>query len=653
MLTAANKKEGMVASASKESPGYFFQAKFSINQQNDAYEQEADATANKVMRMPETPPLLVHRKPFFSPAAAHTSRGTGVTKLSESGRKFYQPFVGSAVHRANFHIGGQADELAKSAKAKALTFGNDVYIPKNKFAPDSREGLGLIGHELTHVGQSSQAPEQLFKDEEEPHYPSVEEQAKIEQILGRERTASTVVTETVGEDGQVVREETVIRTGKNLTHEERSALAEKLKVPFDTAIAAMVARAELDEKANPSRFYNDDRLFAFAEEAKQEIYKKFGKYVSRSITLTRTDTSVEDRVARDQILVSPSDMTSSAHALARTVAGNYCDECERSLRGLNSESKVAVVNQMATKAVSERPQFWEKAAKLKVAGSYTHASRTIKLPYTGDKHSIVHELIHALAHPAFRAAFGDEDLANEGFTEYFTRQVVSGGSYPKQTAKVTEIKNLTEGPFFVDLGTGGSAEESLRLAYFSGRLDLIGWQPTSDGEREAVAKAGGAPEWDPGKASAYVEQYQTAAIEKQNPHNNILGVGIYFEKNSGSASTFNVRYARVVAQTQPYSRGRLLVEGQLVGSPIANTLGGSLGVAGEFQEPYFYGSAGVRFTGEATLGGDSSKIDFSPFVGVGIRAWQKIRVGAEGFALVPLTGGGVQLGVGGTVGLEF
>ncbi|MDQ2752854.1 MAG: hypothetical protein M3R72_07510, partial [Bacteroidota bacterium] len=42
----------------------FFQPKLSINQPNDVYEQEADAMANKVMRMPDS---LVNNNSFFKP----------------------------------------------------------------------------------------------------------------------------------------------------------------------------------------------------------------------------------------------------------------------------------------------------------------------------------------------------------------------------------------------------------------------------------------------------------------------------------------------------------------------------------------------------------------------------------------------------------
>src|SRR5665213_999929 len=45
----------------------FFQPKLTINQPNDIYELEADAIADRVIRMPETTPPLADNKPFFSP----------------------------------------------------------------------------------------------------------------------------------------------------------------------------------------------------------------------------------------------------------------------------------------------------------------------------------------------------------------------------------------------------------------------------------------------------------------------------------------------------------------------------------------------------------------------------------------------------------
>ena len=110
-----------------------------------------------------------------------------------------------------------------------------------------------------------------------------------------------------------------------------------------------------------------------------------------------------------------------------------------------------------------------------------------------------------------------------------------------------------------------------------------------------------------------------------------------------------------LTRTEPYARGQLLLEGQLLGAPIGDpkALGASVGIAAEYQEPYFYAAGGVRLVGTVVQGAAADRLDVSPFVGLGIRAWQPIRVGAEGFVLLPLVGGGKQFGGGLTLGVEF
>ena len=71
MQTTANKTESVVASAPKTGEGFFFQPKLTINQPNDVYEQEADAMADKVMRMPDP---AVNNNFFFKPGISSIQR---------------------------------------------------------------------------------------------------------------------------------------------------------------------------------------------------------------------------------------------------------------------------------------------------------------------------------------------------------------------------------------------------------------------------------------------------------------------------------------------------------------------------------------------------------------------------------------------------
>lgn len=49
----------------------------------------------------------------------------------------------------------------------------------------------------------------------------------------------------------------------------------------------------------------------------------------------------------------------------------------------------------------------------------------------------------------------------------------------------------------------------------------------------------------------------------------------------------------------------------------------------------------------------SDRVDVSPFVGLGVRAWQRVRVGAEGIVLFPVAGQSIVSGIGGHVAVEL
>ncbi len=63
------------------------------------------------------------------------------------------PHLGFDPYMMRFHTGPAAQAAAKSLSADAFTIGTDVFFAEGKFDPRSPSGMGLIGHEATHVGQ--------------------------------------------------------------------------------------------------------------------------------------------------------------------------------------------------------------------------------------------------------------------------------------------------------------------------------------------------------------------------------------------------------------------------------------------------------------------------------------------------------------------
>jgi Domain of unknown function (DUF4157) len=52
------------------------------------------------------------------------------------------------------HTGQAADATARRFNADAVSFGPDIMFRAGRFAPDSATGLGLLGHELTHIARA-------------------------------------------------------------------------------------------------------------------------------------------------------------------------------------------------------------------------------------------------------------------------------------------------------------------------------------------------------------------------------------------------------------------------------------------------------------------------------------------------------------------
>ena len=173
----------------------FFQAKLTVNEPGDEYEQEADAVADKVMRMPNpttispsNPPdenkNKIHLKPIpFSQISRkcadceeeekvqrkESTSGGGQTApsivnevITSSGKsldshtqEFMESRMGHDFSHVQVHTDGKAAESAASVNALAYTSGNHIVFNNGQYAPDTEGGKRLLAHELAHVGLQS------------------------------------------------------------------------------------------------------------------------------------------------------------------------------------------------------------------------------------------------------------------------------------------------------------------------------------------------------------------------------------------------------------------------------------------------------------------------------------------------------------------
>jgi len=180
------------------------QAKLTINQPGDRYEQEADRVADAVIRMPEpgvqrqvepeeeeeeealqTKPLAAQITPLLqrqiepeeeeeeeeliqakytsgqTPHVStsvqnqiHSLRGGG-QPLSPSLRNFFEPRFGHDFSRVRVHTDAKAAESVRAVNARAFTIGRDVVFGVGQYAPETSDGNRLLAHELVHTMQQN------------------------------------------------------------------------------------------------------------------------------------------------------------------------------------------------------------------------------------------------------------------------------------------------------------------------------------------------------------------------------------------------------------------------------------------------------------------------------------------------------------------
>ncbi|MHC5763696.1 eCIS core domain-containing protein, partial [Nostoc sp.] len=178
------------------------QAKLTIGEPGDKYEQEADETARQVVQkihQPQSeklqreslseeedelqmkPERSIQRESLSLPAeeeelqmkpmvqrVAEGGMATspdletsilqakgGGQSLADNIRQPMEQAFGADFSEVKTHTDSQADQLNQSIQAKAFTTGQDVFFRQGAYEPGSRGGQELLAHELTHVVQQS------------------------------------------------------------------------------------------------------------------------------------------------------------------------------------------------------------------------------------------------------------------------------------------------------------------------------------------------------------------------------------------------------------------------------------------------------------------------------------------------------------------
>jgi len=158
------------------------QCKLTVGSINDPLEHEADAMADKVMRMPEQGLIQrkcahceeeekAQRKPLSSFIQRKESAGESVVseglnqqinsskgsgnKMDEKTESFMENSFGADFGDVKIHTNDEAAHMNRDLSARAFTIGNDIYFNHGQYQPSSEAGKHLLAHELTHTLQQA------------------------------------------------------------------------------------------------------------------------------------------------------------------------------------------------------------------------------------------------------------------------------------------------------------------------------------------------------------------------------------------------------------------------------------------------------------------------------------------------------------------
>jgi hypothetical protein len=183
---AENKKSAANAVKGKSNSPFFkpiVQPKLTIGPVNDPYEREADAVADKVMRMSDTETLQTKLSPIdiqrkcahceeeeklqmkgesnsgggmIAPAVVSNVVNSPGQSLDAGTRGFMESRFGYDFGNVKVHNDSLAHQSSSEINALAYTHGNHVVFGEGQYQPNSNSGKQLLAHELAHVVQQDE-----------------------------------------------------------------------------------------------------------------------------------------------------------------------------------------------------------------------------------------------------------------------------------------------------------------------------------------------------------------------------------------------------------------------------------------------------------------------------------------------------------------
>ncbi len=135
------------------------QAKLTVSQPGDPYDQEADRVADHATRIPDANATMLQRASTDNapvngtPPILHEVLRSLGQPLDAKTRTFMEPRLGFDLGHVRIHTDRKAVESARAVSALAYTVGRDIVFGAGQYAPETAQGQRLLAHELAHVVQ--------------------------------------------------------------------------------------------------------------------------------------------------------------------------------------------------------------------------------------------------------------------------------------------------------------------------------------------------------------------------------------------------------------------------------------------------------------------------------------------------------------------
>ena len=579
--------------------------------------------------------------------------------------------------RVRIHDRAGAAEGASLLGARAFTWGDHIAFGAARFEPGSPDGRALIAHELTHVAQNRGA---------DPGEPTrvADDGAPAERQARSHALGAQPGTLAAAQPGTIFRDRDPTRSALYPTQQERTDVQAIVNPQHAAAPSGQVA-AVTDPVAfhdamrdrivgyidrvlpgaqafqNAPTTLGAGDLTSLGQVGQTQATRFFGDYARQlpaTFQLSQHLHFVPDTPPAATLTAGVRDWTASR---MRAIGGDLLEQYHvltnesgpagRDQTLFNDTRRdIIALRATALETIIRYAAGYEQLGEAYIqphlpAQSGESAQATLRLGRWRALGTTLHEMMHQLAHPDFRRAVSgleESGIGVEGFAEYFAGEVyedlqqrsssdaplkaqIEGGPPPPDITPPDRVPGTyaryVDGVNHIKQILGGN-EDSLRVAYFMGRVEFLGLGGWTGAE----------------------------AARRRFP-GNIISTAALLDF-SGQGGGFRVRYGRIV-----YGRaGALQIDlgagltylhssavpsmGATPAAPATDRLGVSSDVALRYSWPNVYLGASVGVGASAAVGApfaDSIRLDVIPGFEAGV-VIGRFRINANLQVLAPVGG---------------